>query len=282
MAKTDSEYGMTGMTKVQFRMLRCGIADVEAVESDTCHVFPRHTHQQFGIGVITRGAQKSHSGRGMVEAGCGDTITVNPAEVHDGAPIGDAGRSWKMLYFAPSLIARATRDVSSGNTKTYEFSQPVIRDTRVSDLFRELFATVTSPTKEEAAFHGEELLLILVPAIMGDQVGFERTHSIPKGVFKAKELVDDNPVVPITLFDLARESGLSQFQVLRGFVRLTGLTPHAYIVQCRINAARRMIARGTRLAETALACGFADQSHMTRIFVRKYGISPAAYANAVN
>ena len=94
------------MRKGQFKIFQCGIAGVEAIESDTRHVFPRHTHEQFGIGVINRGAQKSYSGRGMVEAGSGDTITVNPGEVHDGAPIGDAGRSWRMLYFNPSLIAR--------------------------------------------------------------------------------------------------------------------------------------------------------------------------------
>src|SRR5213592_445814 len=119
------------MTKADFKIFRCGIAGLDAVESDTRHVFPRHTHEQFGIGVIYRGAQKSHSGRGMVEAGSGDTITVNPGEVHDGAPIGDAGRSWRMLYFDPPVIARAIGDISEGRTSTYEFSSPVITDAAI-------------------------------------------------------------------------------------------------------------------------------------------------------
>jgi quercetin dioxygenase-like cupin family protein len=58
-----------------------------AVEFAARHIFPRHTHEQFGIGVIRRGASRSRSGRGMVEAGSGDIITVNPGEVHKGAPI---------------------------------------------------------------------------------------------------------------------------------------------------------------------------------------------------
>jgi len=269
------------MATGRFRMLRCGIAGVEAVESDTSHVFPRHTHQHFGIGVIKRGAQKSLSGRGMVEAGRGDTITVNPGEVHDGAPIGDTGRAWSMLYLDPVLVAQATCDIS-GNTKSYEFTLPVISDTRVSNLFRELFITVTSSAQQDAALHGEELLFMLLPTLMREQISLDRGHSIPAGVFRAKKLVDDDPAEPITLSDLARESGLSRFQVLRGFVRVTGLTPHAYIVQCRINFARRLIACGTPLAEAALAGGFTDQSHMTRIFVNKYGISPGVYAAAMN
>ena len=66
------------------------------------------------------------------------------------------------------------------------------------------------------------------------------------------------------------------------FARATGMTPHAYLVQRRIDLARRMIAGGSSLAEAAIASGFADQSHMTRTFIRKYGLSPGAYADAMN
>ena len=58
------------------------------------------------------------------------------------------------------------------------------------------------------------------------------------------------------------------------------MTPHAYMIQRRIIAARHLIARGMSLADAAAASGFADQSHMTRIFVRTYGISPSMYARA--
>ena len=94
--------------------------------------------------------------------------------------------------------------------------------------------------------------------------------------------MDDDPTAGVTLADLARESGMSRFQLLRGFAKATGLTPHAYLVQRRINLARRLIAGGTPLAEAAMDSGFTDQSHMTRIFVRKYGITPGAYALAMN
>jgi AraC-like DNA-binding protein len=270
------------MTRNQFKILRCAIAGVQAVESDTSHIFPRHTHQQFGIGVIDRGAQKSHSGRGLVEASRGDTITVNPGEVHDGRPIGGAGRSWRMLYFEPELIEEVAREPNGGQTKSGEFTFPVIRDTRVSNRFRELFVTVTSCGKRNVALRGEELLLTLVSATMRERLNIGPMRSIPTGFFKAKRLIDDDPVAQTTLADLAREADLSRFQILRAFVKATGLTPHSYIVQCRIDAARRMIAQSTPLAETALSCGFSDQSHMTRIFVRKYGISPGAYAVAVS
>lgn len=269
------------MTKGQFKVLRCGTVGLMAVESDTRHIFPRHTHEEFGIGVIIRGAQKSSSGRGMVEAGAGDTITVNPGEVHDGAPIGDAGRAWRMLYLDPSVIAEAASDISDGKTNSYEFCWPVMKDAGLAARFQTLFSTVTGERRGSTTPKREELLFGLLPDVMLDHRELSQTITIPQSIYRAKDLIDDDPAAPITLFDLARVSGLSRFQVLRGFVRATGLTAHAYIVQQRINLARRLIAQGCALAEAAAASGFADQSHMTRTFIRKFGISPRAYADAV-
>lgn len=269
------------MTKGEFKVLRCSTSGVNAVESNTRHVFPRHTHEQYGIGVIEHGAQKSCSGRGMVEAGPGDTITVNPGEVHDGAPVGDAGRSWRMLYFDPAIAAAAMDDMSEGKTRSYEFRHPVINDARIAACFQQLFSACTN-ADESDALRREELLFVLLPNVMAEQNRFVVKGSIPKAICIAKNMIDDRPTAPITLSDLARASGLNQFRLLRGFVRSTGLTPHAYLMQRRIERARRLIAHGTGLAEAALASGFADQSHMTRIFVRNYGISPGAYARAMN
>lgn len=265
------------MIKGQFSMLRCTIAGVEAVVARTRHHFPRHTHAHFGIGVIDGGAQRSSSGRGMVEAGPGDTITVNPGEVHDGMPIGDAGRSWRMLYFEPSLVAAAIGDVSEDWTDAFEFSRPAMTDPRVARVFDRLFEVVTGAAGGSADLRCEELLLLLLAGLMDER----RAQPVPDAVGRALSMIDDAPARALSLSDLAHESGLSRFQVVRAFARATGLTPHAYLMQRRIDLARRLIAGGTPLAEAAAASGFADQSHMTRLFVRNFGISPGAYAVAV-
>lgn len=253
---------------------------VAAIAAETRHVFPRHTHDQFGIGVIHQGAQKSLSGRGMVEAGPGDAITVNPGEVHDGAPIGDAGRSWRILYFDPSVIAEAVNDMSEGKTKSFEFSAPVISDGRIAGRFRALFSAMTKGTPATASLRREEMLFILLAALRPKDNA--AGPAAPDAISLARSIIDDDPARSMTLAELAQAGGLSRFQLLRGFFRVTGFTPHAYLVQRRIDLARRLIAGRMSLAEAALASGFADQSHMTRIFVRKYGVSPRLYADAVN
>jgi AraC-like DNA-binding protein len=269
------------MAKREFKILPCAVIGTTAVEADTRHTFSRHTHEQFGVGVIVRGAHKSQSCRGMVEAIIGNIITVNAGEVHDGAPIGDAGRCWRMLYFDPPRIAETVSDISEGKTQQYEFHHPVIRNDRAADRFHSLFDACTCLDGGTPELKAEALALLLLREVMRKRRSGESGSSSFRGIAVAKSLIDDQPTLPITLSDLARASGLSRFQVLRGFIRSTGLTPHAYLVQRRIDLARRLIAGGTRLADAAAASGFSDQSHMTGIFVRKYGLSPASYAAAI-
>ena len=266
------------MTKGQFKMFRCADVGVQAVEAATAHAFPRHSHEQYGIGVMHRGAHKSYSGRGMVEAGSGDTITVNPGEVHDGAPIGDDGRSWRMLYFDPPIVLDALSDIGEGIPKSQEFPRPVMNDARIAAALQRLFSAMTSSESGSSAIHREELLLELLVRVARERGQPDAGRPASMAITRAKTLIDDAPTASIALADLARECGLSRFQVLRGFVKATGFTPHAYLMQRRTDLARRLIARRTPLADAAAASGFADQSHMTRTFVRKYGISPGAYA----
>ncbi|HEX9447128.1 MAG TPA: AraC family transcriptional regulator [Dongiaceae bacterium] len=269
------------MTNRQFQMFRCNMAGVDVVAASTRHAFPRHTHETFGIGVVDQGAQKSLSGRGLVEASAGDVITVNPGEVHDGMPLGDAGRSWRMLYFDPAVIAAAVNDLSQGKARLVEFPHPVITHAGLATQFRRLFALVTEERDVLAALQRDEAMLILLAEVIREQRHSDSETAVPAAIAKVRSRIDDDPLAPLTLTDLAQEAGLSRFQMLRGFARATGLTPHAYLMQCRIHLARRLIAGGTSLAEAAAASGFADQSHMTRIFVRKYGVTPGAYAAAL-
>ena len=262
------------MAASQFRMLRSSVAGVEAVAATSGHRFARHTHEQFGIGLIFSGAQKSLSGRGMVEAEAGDLITVNPNEVHDGAPIGEA-RSWSILYFDPSVMDGLAREVAEGGSSRSEIPRPVIKDRLLGDRFRALFSAVTG---NEERLRCEELLLSVAADAMRETAMQEELASAPRTIVHARSLIDDDPAAEISLADLARESGLSRFQVLRAFARATGFTPHAYLVQARVHLARRLIAGGAPLAEAAFESGFADQSHMTRAFVSRYGLTPGVYA----
>lgn len=265
------------MPRGTFRIRRTSLPGVEAVEADSDHAFPKHTHDQFGIGVISRGAQTSLSGRGMVDAGPGDVITVNPGEVHDGMPIGDHGRAWRMLYFDPAVVIDILDDISEARGGQ-ELHHPVLADASASAGFAELYTLVTGG-EANSTLAGQSLLFLLLKRLIFEGATASRPD-MPHALGHVRALLDDVPEVDLTLGDLARASGLSRFQVLRGFAQMTGLSPHAYLMQRRLDRARRLIREGVTLADAAAASGFADQSHMTRAFGGKYGITPGVYAAA--
>jgi AraC family transcriptional regulator len=82
----------------------------------------------------------------------------------------------------------------------------------------------------------------------------------------------------IALEALAALAGRSVCHFLRCFKQSTGISPHRYITQRRVDQACRMLAAGDMpLVEIALACGFADQSHFGRVFRRERDLTPMAY-----
>ncbi|NIY77827.1 AraC family transcriptional regulator [Thalassospira sp. HF15] len=274
------------MSQDHVRIISHDCPGVEAVMAETRHSFAKHTHEAFGIGFMYAGAQKSASGRGMVEAGAGNIITVNPREVHDGHPIGNNPRGWNMLYFDPALIARAASDLSETATDQYEFTRPVMDRPDVRRCFGALFDAIANGSEESARLRREEMLLLMLHHAMmapGEPIpkSSVRTAVAHARIKRAKALLDDSPTQSHSLDDLAAATGLSKFQTLRDFTRATGLTPHAYLIQRRIDLARAMIKSGETLADIASSAGFADQSHLNRHFVRAFGLTPGRYARAV-
>ncbi|MFM0501567.1 AraC family transcriptional regulator [Paraburkholderia caffeinilytica] len=271
------------MSRGRVHMPRCAIGGVEATVAETAHSFPRHSHDRFGVGVIVAGGHRSSSGRGVVEARASDAIMVNPGEVHDGSPLDERGRAWRMLYFEPAMLTDVAIELSGAATHEIELTQPVVHDPLLKRLFDRMFAVSveTQPVPDDLV--REEATLELLGYLIRTHA---TTHAHPGyaqslgPIARARARIDDDPSSPHTLADLAADAGMSRFQLLRGFAYETGLPPHAYRMQRRVMLARQLIARGATLADAATAAGYADQSHMTRAFVRLLGITPATYALA--
>lgn len=83
---------------------------------------------------------------------------------------------------------------------------------------------------------------------------------------------------PLTLERLAAEAGVSKFHFTRLFRECTGTPPHAFLVQLRMDAARRMLATtALSVAEVAANCGFANPTHFGTAFTKRFGASPTVY-----
>ncbi|MDR7149409.1 AraC family transcriptional regulator [Hydrogenophaga palleronii] len=123
---------------------------------------------------------------------------------------------------------------------------------------------------------GDSLITAIVAHLGGAKASVLRQPA-RRACARAIELMETRFAEPITLQDLAEVSGLGQRQLCRAVGEATGVSPHQYLLRCRVDNAKRLIARGLSLSEVALDCGFADQSQLTRTFVRQVGTTPGDY-----
>jgi AraC family transcriptional regulator len=114
--------------------------------------------------------------------------------------------------------------------------------------------------------------------------GMHAIRGLPRGGLapwqerRAKELMSATLYGEIPLSRLATECGLSVRHFARAFRQSTGIPPHRWLLQHRVDQARALLSnRALSLADIALSCGFADQSHFTRVFTAMAGASPGAW-----
>lgn len=182
-----------------------------------------------------------------------------------------------MLYLAPALVADVAAEEGLGGI---ELVHPAVRDARLAAAVGQLHVRIVDGGNLPLA--RDEALVMLVAGLLARHANRALPAAgVAPAIRIARERLDAAPAAPVSLAELAGLSGISRFQLLRGFARELGITPHAYLVQSRARLARALLANGRPIADAAAEAGFADQSHLTRAFVRQFGITPGRFAQAV-
>jgi AraC-like DNA-binding protein len=95
---------------------------------------------------------------------------------------------------------------------------------------------------------------------------------------RAKEMIAAHLGNSLSIEAIARECGLSASHFARAFRQSTGTTPHEWLQECRVDRAKTLLGDPElTLATIAVACGFADQSHFTKVFGRIAGMTPGRW-----
>lgn len=92
---------------------------------------------------------------------------------------------------------------------------------------------------------------------------------------RAIDYIQDHLAKEISLNAIANYLGISRYYFCRLFKQSTGLSPHQYVIQQRVERAKQLLLQGEMsIADVAQVCGFAHQSHLTRHFKRLTGVTP--------
>ena len=245
--------------------------------------YKKHCHREFAIGVIEQGVQQFYHRGSNYTAPPGTIISLNPDEVHDGMSASKTGYRYRMVYISRNVIRKMSACRSASGSFPGYFSCPVIFDKKMAA--RLLHALRLLDGDRQTSLESHTCLARVVSGLFC-RYGSRRFLSGPR--FKDREIVNralayirDNVAQNITLNEIAASVDLSQYHFLRIFKNTTGLPPHAYLVQRRVEMAKAAIEGGCSIALAALESGFSDQSHMTRCFKSVYGVPPGRYKAAL-
>lgn len=234
--------------------------------------FGRHSHEGFSIGVVTAGANVFGYRRRRVEVPRGSLCLAEPGEVHDG---GLARAAWSYLDVQlPAVLMRElAQDVELDGVPA--FAAGGMDDPVCAVALARWLRLCLDPQRDAAACE-EAAVQALTRLILrhAEGVARERPMRDERVARLALAMLHDSPEAPVALDALATQAGASRYRVIRAVLAATGLPPHAYHLQLRLEHARRLILGGLPIAQAAAATGFADQAHLTRAMRARAGLTP--------
>lgn len=240
------------------------------------HSFPRHWHDTYVVGVVVGGAERFFHGGQSHVAPKGRIVLVNPSEVHTGCAAGDDGWHYRAIYPSAGLF---TEILGDENVRNLSFPSAVIADDELASEMMGLHFRLSDPSAEPLEQHGRlaSFLGKLVQRHAVNAISERHVKEDKAAVRRAIEHMRSHLHTPLSLQELSKVAGLSRYHFIRIFERATGMPPHAYLNQLRINHAKELIASKTPIGEVAIETGFFDQSHLTYHFKRIVGVTPGRY-----
>ncbi|MFT6915741.1 MAG: AraC-like DNA-binding protein [Motiliproteus sp.] len=246
-------------------------------------VFGKHIHEEYTIGVIENGAQKFlHKGKIKIAAQ-NQLVIVNPDDVHTGETASPEGWRYRAMYPTSEHFNDVYRDLDLGCDRAPYFPESVVSAPDIACHIRIIFDQISL---NATRLHTEALLYaLLIKMILRlstrRPVRPKQLYSKQK-LYRAKEYIRATFDQDISLKEVAETARLSQNYLIRAFTNEFGLPPHGYQLQLKINKAKCLLKKGYLTSEVAIECGFYDQSHLHRHFLRSYGISPGKFRRNMN
>ncbi|MBM9402067.1 AraC family transcriptional regulator [Gluconacetobacter azotocaptans] len=242
--------------------------------------YPPHLHDGFVIAITEAGGSIIKS-RGVVdEARPSSLLVFNPDEPHAGT----MGRSQHWRYRSLYLSDDAIKVVAQGLgiDDIPRFNRNIFLDPDLIQSFLSLHYCLDGNTN---GLLRQELLIGTFGSLFrrhghGGSV-IDRAPRDRMLIRQVMQRMTDQFADDLSLEELSRSVGLTPFQLIGLFKRGIGLTPHAYLMQIRLEHARDYLRRGIPIAQAAVMAGFYDQSAFTTYFRRCHGITPKQFVKAI-
>ena len=238
---------------------------------------PRHVHSVFSASVTTSGVRFHETRKGKYRVPPGAIQIVNIDEMHSSVP-SDVPSTTRALRLLPEYLSTSLTEITGRRDGMILIRQPVIEDRELAWRLLDLQSILeTSFSRLE-----KEVQLLAVFSLLNGRYSTEPNPSFRLGkengpVLRACDYLQDCTAENVSLETLAAVAGLSPFHFSRVFTQMVGVPPHAYQLQLRLKKATDLLAAGCSATDVAYETGFCDQSHLQKVFKKKYGITPGQF-----
>jgi AraC-like DNA-binding protein len=195
--------------------------------------------------------------------------------MHDGSAGTAEGFGYKIVYIDPSLVQQAL-----GGKFLPFVSNPIVEKSVFQDALPPALWRLEEPIDDVARIEIVTAVADLLYRASGTDIKKHRSLRLAS-LLRVRDLIVANPTSRHSIETLEGVSGLDRWALARQFRAAFGTCPSNFRTMRQLDQARRTIRGGLPLAEAALEAGFADQSHMSRMFKRAYGLTPAKWAAAL-
>ncbi|WP_417824541.1 AraC family transcriptional regulator [Thalassospira lucentensis] len=246
--------------------------------------YERHSHDTFSIGTV-KGGYSTYWNRGKIhETQTGSVVILNPEDVHGCNPVKGADWCYDMLFVDPDWLLDLQIEIDADAAGKFAmFSDTLSHDPRLyawllglADTLSDRDTDVLGKETALVSFFGDLHVQLDGTGVLDRQVSLHTGRKMAEVCDYIRSRCHEN----VSLDDICGAVGYSRSYLVRVFKKTFGMTPYAYLINCRVQRARHALRRGQKIADVALETGFADQAHFQRMFKRLMAATPRQYARA--
>lgn len=235
-----------------------------------------HSHDTYTISLVDGGVQEFAYRRSVHRCAAGQVSVLHPDEMHDGRPGSSEPLSYKCLYVSPAAIQDAVAATGARKAMLPYVECPVVDHPGMAHDLRAAFDNDLEPLYADSLIGS--LANHLAALAFGSQVETIGRRLDVAALDRAAEFLRGSADRVVHSRELEAITGLTRFELAAQFKCRFGTSPYRYLLMRRLDLVRAALLSGVNLAEVALQTGFADQSHMGRVFRTALGMTPREFA----
>lgn len=256
---------------------------IEALSCRNDFTFHDHLHDGHVIWVNSGGGEHFRlKGRSDILQP-GSISIIEPQVVHSNSPTPESDRHLRSLYIEERFFHHLDALYTGHGGHSLSLGSSVISHKQQWQQVIALHETIICGAEKIAV---EEKAISLFYSLLGTtstiSVDLASTSNGRQTIGRVVDYMRAEMAENLSLEMLAVIAGCTSFHLMRLFKRYLGLSPHAYLVQLRLEHAKKMLDTGYAIADAAFLAGFSDQSHLTRLFKKRYGITPGIYLQQIS